>query len=215
MRQFGIPTALGFARRIYTALTGNSSLPPTAQHDTTLVTNFRTLRDLTRKPDPRRVAFLGQAGAGKSTIVDKLSMGHAHPRPVIGVHTNATNWAQRTDVDLLCRWPGLVAADCPGYDTRTHPVAAFVTHFPFANFDKIVLVIHGKIRAADVDIYQAIRHAGMTPLVVRSHAESLDASDRDRVTKDLCRHLVGLQPNARVFVSSRNGEGIGELRSRL
>ena len=215
MRRLGIPTTLAFGKRIYAAVTGTSALPPAAPDHTTLVMNLHTLRDLTRKPDPRRVAFLGQAGAGKSTIVDKLAMGHAHPRPVIGVHTDATNWAERTDVDLLCRWPGQVAADCPGYDTRTHPAATFVTHFPFANFEKVALVIHGKIRAADVDIYQAILRAGMTPLVTRSHAESLDASDRDTVTKDLCRHLVGLQPNSVVYVSSRTGEGIDELRSRL
>ncbi|WP_312510531.1 GTPase [Massilia sp.] len=210
-----VPVVIGVGKLIYEVMTDESAAQPTPVPDTALVNNLRALRELTRKPDPRRVAFLGQPGAGKSTIVSKLSNGRARPAPVIGVNTDATNWAKYTGVDLLCRWERREAADVPGYDTSAHPVSAFVQHFPFENFGKICLVVHGKVHAADVAIYEAIRRHGIAPIVVRSRAESVDAPDRETVRNDLCRQFSGLAPSSVVFVSSRTGEGIKELRGRL
>ena len=177
--------------------------------------NLRALRALTNNPDIRRVAFLGQPGAGKSTIVSKLSKGRARPAPVIGVNTDATTWAESTGVDLLCRWGRRVAADVPGYDTSSHPVSAFVTYFPFDNFGKICLVVHNKIHGADIEIYQAISREEIMPIVIRSQAESLDMDEREAVRKDLCQRFTGLTPSSVLFVSGRTGEGLDELRLRL
>lgn len=210
-----VPVTIGLGKLIYNVVADDRPRQPTPPPDTPLIKNLRALRELTQKPDPRRVAFLGQPGAGKSTIVCKLSKGRARPAPVIGTHTDATNWAERTGVDLLCQWGKRVAADVPGYDTSTHPVSAFVTHFPFANFGKICLVVHGKIHAADIAIYEAICCDDITPIVVRSRAESLDENERQAVLQDLCQRFVGLQPSSVVFVSSRTGTGLEELRLRL
>ncbi len=210
-----IPVAVGLGKIIYDAVADVRPPQATTPPDTTLVKNLRALRELTWKPDRRRVAFLGQPGAGKSTLISKLSKGRAQPAPLIGTRTDATNWAERTGVDLLCRWGKRVAADVPGYDTSTHPVSAFVTHFPFENFGKICLVISGKIHAADVEIYEAIRRLGMTPILIRSYAESVSEGECLAVSNDLCQRFVGLQPSSIVFVSSRTGEGLDELRKRL
>ncbi|MCS0581007.1 50S ribosome-binding GTPase [Massilia pinisoli] len=210
-----VPAIVGLGKLLYNTVTDGPPPQPTPPPDTTLIKNLRALRELTQKPDPRRVAFLGQPGAGKSTIVNKLSRGRARPAPVIGAHTDATNWAERTGIDLLCQWGKRSAADVPGYDTNSHPVSAFVLHFPFDNFGKICLVVHGKIHGADIKIYQAIRMHDVTPIVVRSHAESLDEEQRKTTRMDLCHHFVGLAPSSIVFVSSRTGEGLDELRLRL
>jgi GTP-binding protein EngB required for normal cell division len=210
-----VPAVIGLGKLIYEAVTDEQAPRSVAPPDTTLIKNLRALRELTQKPDPCRVAFLGQPGAGKSTIITKLSKGRARPAPLIGVHTDATTWAEHTEVDLLCRWGKRVAADVPGYDTSTHPVSAFVTYFPFANFGKICLVVHNKIHGSDIEIYEAIRFNDVTPIVVRSRAESLDQEQRQAVRHDLCQQFVGLPPSSIVFVSSRTGEGLEDLRLRL
>jgi GTP-binding protein EngB required for normal cell division len=210
-----VSVVIGLGKLAYDALTDGPPPRPTPPPDTTLIKNLRTLRELTQKPDPRRVAFLGQPGAGKSTIVNKLSKGRARPAPVIGVHTDATNWAERTGIDLLCQWGKRVAADVPGYDTSKHPVSAFVVHFPFDNFGKICLVVRNKIHGGDIEIYKAIRMHDIMPIVVRSHAESLDEQEREAARKDLCQRFAGLAPSSVMFVSSRTGEGLDELRQRL
>jgi GTP-binding protein EngB required for normal cell division len=215
MWRFAIPTTAALGKLINRAVTDGRPPQPMPPPETTLIKNMRALQALTQKPDPRRVAFLGQPGAGKSTIIRKLSKERARPAPVIGVHTDATNWAERTDVDLLCHWGKRAAADVPGYDTSTHPVSAFLTYFPFTHFGKICLVVHGKIRASDIEIYRAICLSDVALLVVRSRAESLGQEERRAVHNDLCQLFVGLAPSSVVFVSSRSGEGIDDLRLRL
>lgn len=210
-----VPAVLGLGKLIYEVVKDEPSPRPAAPPDTTLIKNLRALRELTQKPDPRRLALLGQPGAGKSTIVNELSNGRARPAPVIGVNTDATNWAGRVGVNLLCQWGKYVAADVPGYDTSSHPVSAFVTHFPFANFGKICLVISGKIHGADIDIYEAIRRSRVPLVVVRARAESVLPAERQAVQDDLCKRFVGLAASSIVFVSSRTGEGFTELRQRL
>lgn len=210
-----IPATIGLGKIIYDAVGDYRAPRPTPPADTILIKNLRALKEMTAKPDAHRVAFLGQPGAGKSTIVSKLSKGRARPAPLIGTRTDATNWAERTGVDLLCHWGKRVAADVPGYDTTTHPVSAFVTYFPFANFGKICLVIRGKIHASDVKIYEAMRRDEITPIVLRTCAESLEEGERQAALKDLGEHFVGLRPSSIVFVSSRTGEGFDELRLRL
>lgn len=209
-----VPAVIGLGKLIYDTVKDEPAPRPAAP-DTPLIKNLRALRELTEKPDPHRVAFLGQPGAGKSTIISELSNGRARPAPVIGVNTDATNWANHVGVDLLCRWGKRVAADVPGYDTSSHPVSAFVTHFPFANFDKICLVISGKIHGSDINIYEAIRRSGAALIVVRARAESVLPAERQAVKDDLCQRFVGLTASSIVFVSSRTGEGLPELRRRL
>lgn len=210
-----VPAVIGLGKLVYDAVTDEPPPRPAAAPDTTLIKNLHALRELTQKPDPRRLAFLGQPGAGKSTIVSELSNGRARPAPVIGVNTDATNWADRVGVDLLCHWGKRVAADVPGYDTSSHPVSAFVTHFPFANFGTICLVISGKIHGSDIAIYEAIRRSDTRLIVVRACAESVPQADRQAVQEDFCKHFVGLAASSIVFVSSRSGEGLAELRRRL
>lgn len=212
-----VPGVLGLGKVIYDVATKRD--PATTSFDSDpnriLVKNLRALGMSTIHPNPNRIALLGQPGAGKSTILKKMSKGRAKPAPVIGTNTDATNWAESTDVALLSEWSHHVASDVPGYDTSSHPVSVFLAGFPFANFGKILLVLRGKVREADVQIYRQIR-AKHTPVVmVRSCAESLDPSERRAVQNDLCRQFPGLTKTSIVFVSSRTGEGIDTLRAMI
>lgn len=208
-----VPILLGVGKMIHVA---TSKTPSSHQKsESILVKNLHALRKCTAETNPRRIALLGQPGAGKSTILKKLSKGFAKPAPVIGTHTDATNWAESTDVDLLSKWGRHIVVDVPGYDTLHHPTSAFLDTFPFANFEKIFLILRGKVRAADIQIYNEIIAAKTSVLVVRSYAESLNLAERQLVQDDLCKHFSGLTNTSLIFVSSRTEEGIKTLRNMI
>lgn len=207
-----VPLAAGLGKWMYDRVNRTAPESSYSPSETILVRNLRALRDATIEPDPRRVAFLGQPGAGKSTLIKKLSKGRARPVPIVGTETDATNWAEQLNVDLLCRWGKRSASDVPGYDTVNHPSSTYLAHFPFDQFARICLVLNGKVRAADQEVYQAIRDSGTPVIVVRSYAESLNEHQRDAVSQDLHLHLFEPDPSNIVFVSSRTGEGIERLR---
>jgi GTP-binding protein EngB required for normal cell division len=209
-----VPVALGIGKAIHSAVTREThvvSFPPKS----ILVQNLYRLRASTLHSHPRRVALLGQPGAGKSTILKKLSKGKARPAPVIGTQTDATNWSDSTDVTLFSEWDGHLVSDVPGYDTASHPVAVFIENFPFANFAQILLIVNGKVRGADVEMYHRIVASATPVLVVRSHADALTESERRAVRADLHKQFPKLARKSLVFVSSRSGEGIEGLRAIL
>ncbi|PIG29349.1 GTP-binding protein EngB required for normal cell division [Janthinobacterium sp. 35] len=208
-----VPILLGVGKIIHVATSKTPSSPQ--KPESILVKNLHALRKCTAETNPRRIALLGQPGAGKSTILKKLSKGFAKPAPVIGTNTDATNWAESTDVDLLSKWGRHIVVDVPGYDTLHHPTSAFLDTFPFANFEKIFLILRGKVRAADIQIYNEIIAAKTSVLVVRSYAESLNLAERQLVQDDLCKHFSGLTNTSLIFVSSRTEEGIKTLRNMI
>ena len=210
-----IPVALGIGKAIHSVVTEESHVVSMRAPESILVQNLNRLRASTLSPHPRRIAILGQPGAGKSTILKKISGGQARPLPTIGTQTDATNWADSANACLLSVWDGHVVSDVPGYDTSSHPVAAFTEGFPFSHFAMILLIVNGKVRGADVEIYQRIVASETPVLVVRSHADSLSESERRTVRTDLHKQFAKLARKSLVFVSSRDGEGIEGLRAIL
>jgi hypothetical protein len=57
---------------------------------TTLEKNLSRLRATLREAGSHRIAILGQPGAGKSSLLKKMTGGKVTPAPVIGVETDAT-----------------------------------------------------------------------------------------------------------------------------
>ena len=98
MLWLAIPFAVILGKVIYDA---SSSPSPPAPEKTVLQKNLLRLGSLLRKEPGYKVAILGQPGAGKSSLLKKMTKGQVTPLPVIGIQTDATDWSQDHACALL------------------------------------------------------------------------------------------------------------------
>jgi predicted GTPase len=205
-----IPVAL-VGKAIYDAITEDDPPPRTR---TTLEKNFDRLWYELYAESGKKIAILGQPGAGKSSLVKKLSNESVKPPPIIGIATDATNWADNERVNLLSRWDNFIVADVPGYDTNTHPIDQF-SSFPFGAFDSFILVIKDKIHGSDERIYRKISLRNKPICIVRSFSDGLDDRDIPIARSDIQKRFPGSRQDFIVFASNRTGDGINEILKRL
>ena len=225
MLWLAIPFAVILGKVIYDA---SSSPSPPAPEKTVLQKNLLRLGSLLRKEPGYKVAILGQPGAGKSSLLKKMTKGQVTPLPVIGIQTDATDWSQDHACALLSHYQDFIFVDAPGYDTITHPLGDFLQHFPVNQFDAFLLVINGKLHDADEKIYRLIRNdprfsssdSSKSPplLVVRGFSEDLEDSERHAIKSDVSVRLSSLDGPARSnhpvhfnFVSNRTTEGLAQV----
>ncbi|MCM3789322.1 GTPase domain-containing protein [Domibacillus indicus] len=177
------------------------------------------LAALLEEAESRKIAFIGQPGAGKSSLLLKLTNGKCEPKPNIGQGTDTTDWSSGREPVWYHLYNGTYFIDTPGYDTKAHPLRSYREYFPFQNVDAIVFVIRGKIHQSDEDMFRLIMDKSKctsTVVLVRGYAEDLTEEDRKSLEQEfnekfkLKRYHVSL-----IFVSNRLGEGITELQSLL
>ena len=184
---------------------------PPARTKTTLERNLERLSHELGACSGPKIAILGQPGAGKSSLLKKMTKGKVVPLPDIGTQTDATNWANDDGCNLLSYYKNTVFVDVPGYDTSSHPPPVFLSSFPFHSFDAFVLVIHGKLHSSDQDIFRRIVRTQKNYCVARSFADSLEKQERMLVQKDI-RERLGLQALTEIlFFSNRTGRGVGAV----
>lgn len=161
----------------------------------------------------KKIAVLGQPGAGKSSLIDSLTRKSCVNRPFIGQQTDATNWSETIQTNFLYSYQNLVFVDVPGYDTSTHPITSFKDFFPFDKFDYFLLVVNGKIHRSDDEIWNLLKCSSLQRkvILVRSFAENLTKEDETEITKDL-KFRFGKRP---IFVSNRYQTGINEVTNIL
>ncbi|WP_298236621.1 GTPase [uncultured Azohydromonas sp.] len=201
---------------VYDAITEDDTPPMQAPRPkTVLESNVERLRRELARTAGRRVAILGQPDAGKSSLLSKLSRNEVEPPPLVGTHTDATNWAADPEASLLCRWQDFVFADVPGYDTVNHPTQVMLDTFPFGSFDAFALVVRGKVRQADQQLHARLQRQSRPVVVVRTFSESLECPERAAVRKDLLQQLGSGSPGDVVFASNRTGEGMQEVLRRI
>ncbi len=182
--------------------------------------NFRRLESLLAFESGPTVAVLGQPGAGKSSLVRLVTFGRCEPLPVIGQRTDATDWRHDSPC-FFHRWQGLRITDTPGYDTAGHPFESYLDAFPFRRFDKLILVVGGKLHQADERLLAELRSLfGVTLpkrlVLVRSFAETLTPEEQSEVQADLRERLdLDRFGVSLLLVSNRDGSGLDELRAAL
>jgi GTPase Era involved in 16S rRNA processing len=173
--------------------------------------NFARLKkELRLVSGKQKVALLGQPGAGKSTLLDLITDRGAVPRPVIGPRTDATDWSESSHAQLLHSYRNFVFVDAPGYDTSAHPVEAFLAHFPFEKFDRLVLAVKGKIHEADDRVLGWLKRKALAErtLVARSFSEGLSAQEEDEIRAELNTRFDG----PFVLFSNRELTGLERIR---
>ncbi len=209
----GAPLVALAGKAIYDATKRRRATRPVPCH-TTLERNLKRLGKELAASQGRQFAVLGQPGAGKSTLLRRLTNDRITPLPVVGAHTDATDWASDTTCDLLGRFEDNVYVDVPGYDTVSHPASAFNLGFPFHAFDGILFVVNGKLRSADLDMFDRARFSNPSLCIARSFAESLSDQEIEEVRKDL-RNGFNSGDVPLLFFSNRANTGIEEVAAVL
>lgn len=202
-----IPVIGLVGKAIYDVITDEDEAP-SPRRKTTLELNLERLEEQVRSHSGYKIAILGQPGAGKSSLLKKMTNGKVKPLPVIGTQTDATDWSSDTACNLLSVYENYAFADVPGYDTSSHPLHAFASSFPFKHFDAFIFVIHGKLHSSDEDIYRLIARSGKKISIAKSFSDSIESTDVMSVEKDI-RMRLSLSDSASVlFFSNRTGDGI-------
>ncbi|MFD2332830.1 GTPase [Cohnella sp. GCM10020058] len=182
-----------------------------AAEPTVLERNLRRLAsELAVIPRKRKIAILGQPGAGKSALLDLLTDRGCVPRPVVGQRTDATSWAHDPNAALIHACGEAVFVDSPGYGTAAHPAEAFFRLFPYRAFDRLLVVIKDKLHAADDRLLSGIARNGLAErtLLVRSFADSLEEGERELLLGELAKRF----PGPKVLYSARTRTGLDEIR---
>lgn len=194
--------------------TPTSSKPPSGQKST-LEINLDRLEKQLNLQAKRNIAVIGQPGAGKSSLLKKITDGEICPLPIIGIETDATNWANDIHCNLLSSYKKCVFIDVPGYDTSSHPIDAFLSFFPFYRIDVFVFVTHGKLRGADEGIFNLLKTSGGKVIIARSFVDDIEVDERILIESDLRTRLMLQKSDQVIFFSNRSGEGVNLLKTSI
>lgn len=207
MLWLAIPVIGLIGKVIYDAVTDDdqSSSP---RQKSTLELNLERLRNQISSHSGYKIAIIGQPGAGKSSLLKKMTNGKVKPLPVIGAQTDATDWSSDAACNLLSVYENYAFADVPGYDTSSHPLHEFSSYFPFSHFDAFIFVIHGKLHSSDEDIFRLITRSGKKICIAKSFADSLEGDEVKSVENDIRMRLSLSNSASILFFSNRTGDGI-------
>ncbi|MFC5649252.1 GTPase domain-containing protein [Paenibacillus solisilvae] len=158
-----------------------------------------------------KIAVLGQPGAGKSALIDLITDRICVPRPVVGQQTDATDWSASLDAPLIHYCGDAAFVDAPGYDTLAHPVGAFLNGFPFQEFDRLLLVLKGKVHESDDRLWQRLKDRSLVQrtMVARSFAEGLSEAELADVREEFSERFDGRA----VLFSNRTKTGIDQIKA--
>ncbi|UQN08789.1 GTPase domain-containing protein [Deinococcus sp. QL22] len=182
--------------------------------ETILTSNLCRLQTELRNSSLRKIAFIGQPGAGKSTALDNLTDECLQPRPGIGVSTDMTDWSVERDVTLYSSFKDFIFVDAPGYGTIRHPTDTYLRLFPFDLFDEIFVFLNGKLLDSDERLVQYARNQKRKITVVQTHAHRFSVLEQEIRHHDL-RARLGVEDHQILYLENRTGSGIAELKSAV
>ncbi|PHR55781.1 MAG: hypothetical protein COA47_13635 [Robiginitomaculum sp.] len=212
-----IPAVLYAGKKIYDYSTQDNTISSEVNENNTHTSHIilrQNIKKLSCKLDcdNKKIAFLGQPGSGKSSLINTLTDFKLDPQPEIGIKTDATSWSKVNPSTLVYDFGINKLVDVPGYGTSTHPEAVFQKEFPFRKFDLLVFIVSNKLSASDEIIFKSIRESNREYIVVRSLSEVLSDVDKVHIINDLTLKLN--VDNVR-FISNKSNEGISSLRNIL
>ncbi|WP_462332063.1 GTPase [Schwartzia sp. (in: firmicutes)] len=156
-----------------------------------------------------KIAFVGQPGAGKSSIINALL---GHKAAATGQGTDIT----REAAEYSYSFHRLV--DLPGYGTDMFRFQDWKEQFRPEQYDVFVFVFSGKLTGDDARMLEDLKGYAENldrprpVFLVRNHGEELEDEDLDRVREDVYAHLNMTEKDAPLyFVDCRYKTGLTAL----
>lgn len=162
-----------------------------------------------------KIALIGQPGAGKSSVINKLIGKNLFKT---GVHTDTTVSSQEAEFGALR------IIDLPGYDTKKFPFEEWCEKFSVENYDLYLFVFAGKLHDADGKLFKKLKEWNKTRkhpyFIVRNKEDNI--WDEEKNLEELKEEIVTDvyskigNNNAKVyFTSCRLETGFKELKDDI
>ena len=170
------------------------------------------LKSIRQKDDTYiRIAIIGQAGAGKSSIINAL-MGRKAAET--GQGTDTTKVVTSYDYTQYQK-----LADFPGYGTEKISYETWASRFHPEQYDVFIYVFKEKFSQEDDRLFLDLKkwgNARQKPLIlVRNVSENLNENQKQSLEEDLSKHMKQDIRNSILFVSCRTKTDIDKLKARI
>lgn len=162
-----------------------------------------------------RIGLIGQPGAGKSSLINRLLGKELF---AVGVHTDTTVSAQRE------KYNDLEIVDLPGYGTGRFPLDSWAAEFRPQELDMYVFVFDGKLHDADGEMFRLLarwRQERQRPyFIVRNKCDDIwepgrsEMELRQEIAADVRSRLGDIAAEV-FFTSCKTGEGIDRLKQAI
>jgi len=160
------------------------------------------------KTEKIKVAFFGQPGAGKSSLMNGIV---GRPVAQTSQKTDTTQEAQ------IIEHNDLLLVDLPGYGTSKFPRNEYFQDFRPEQYELFLCIFSGKFNKNDTDFFRKLKEAGRICLFVRTKADEIwDDGKSDQESRQDIKIDVKKQVNDETvqvyFTSCKNhNEGIAKL----
>lgn len=162
-----------------------------------------------------KIALVGQPGAGKSSVINKLIGKNLFKS---GVYTDTTVKSQEAS------WGALRIVDLPGYDTKQFPFEDWCKQFSVEDYDLYLFVFAGKLHDADGKLFKKFKEWNQSrkhPYFIVRNKED-DIWDGERTLEELKKEIiedvyskVGATDIKVYFTSCKTGTGFKKLKNDI
>lgn len=170
---------------------------------------------LAEKETVLRIGLIGQPGAGKSSLINRLL---GRELFAVGVHTDTTTEAQQE------KYNDLEIVDLPGYGTGRFPLESWLTEFRPQELDMYIFVFDGKLHDSDGEMFRLLakwQQERQHPyFIVRNKSDDIWEPSRseEELRADIVADVRGKLGDSTApvyFTSCRSGEGIDTLKQAI
>ncbi|MBO2546023.1 50S ribosome-binding GTPase [Salegentibacter sp. BDJ18] len=158
------------------------------------------------------VALFGHSGAGKSTIINKLT---GKELAKVDVKTDTTTKKQNYE------WEGIFLTDLPGYNTKKFPAEEYLEKFRILeDFDIFICVFEGKLSKENAEFFTLLKEHGKKCIFVRNKCDTIWDSNKtfevltEAIVKDL-NNQIGSYGEEIIFTSGRDNFGFDKLQNAI